>query len=216
MSSAAKRSSVSNAAGTTHERRRPTQSPRHRPRRTLGLSTREIAVAAQVTHSTIRSINNRYVKSEPHAEISDQQPSEHMDQPTPAEWNPPPEGKRMTHTDAHVLKPGGHVPIGSRVRPADCSHLTGSLPWHVMALLPARLGSAQLERSRTGAAHTGHPPGGGPDPRRLRSLGSDRCGRASRYGAGPCRATLLAARGSPRTDAPARVGHARAPRAPER
>ena len=57
----------------------------------LGLSTREIAVAAQVTHSTIRSINNRYVKSEPHAEISDQQPSEHMDQPTPAEWNTPPE-----------------------------------------------------------------------------------------------------------------------------
>ena len=57
----------------------------------LGLSTREIAVAAQVTHSTIRSINNRYVKSKPHAEISDQQPSEHMGQPTPAEWNPPPE-----------------------------------------------------------------------------------------------------------------------------
>jgi DNA-binding NarL/FixJ family response regulator len=51
----------------------------------LGLSTREIAVAAQVTHSTIRSINNRYVKGEPHSEISDQQPSEHMDQPTPAE-----------------------------------------------------------------------------------------------------------------------------------
>ena len=57
----------------------------------LGLSTREIAVAAQVTHSTIRSINNRYVKSDPDAEMSDQQPSEHMDQPPPTEWNPPPE-----------------------------------------------------------------------------------------------------------------------------
>lgn len=57
----------------------------------LGLSTREIAVAAQVTHSTIRSISNRYAASNPAAETSDEQPPEHTDQPTPTEWDPPPE-----------------------------------------------------------------------------------------------------------------------------
>ena len=58
----------------------------------LGLSTREIAVAAEVTHSTIRSISNRYLNSSnPNAEMSDEQPSEEMDQPT-SEWAPPQEG----------------------------------------------------------------------------------------------------------------------------
>ena len=57
----------------------------------LGLSTREIAVAAEVTHSTIRSISNRYVESNPHAEMADEQPSEQVDQPQQpsAEWASP-------------------------------------------------------------------------------------------------------------------------------
>ena len=50
----------------------------------------------------------------------------------------------------------------------------------------------------------------------MRSSGSDRCGRGSCCGAGPCRAGTLAARGSPHTDDFSPAGHARAPPAPGR